>query len=186
MTARAEAAHETGERILAAALARFGADYYDDVTLDAIAADAAVTTQTVLRRFGSKDGLVRALHERLGPEVLAQRDEAPAGDVVGAVANLVEHYEAVGDLDIRLIRQEERVPAFADVTAAGRRYHADWVATVFAPWLDVRRGSARDRLLAQLAATCDVQTWHLLRRQHGLPRTETERALVEMLEGVLS
>src|SRR5690242_12712167 len=47
--------------------------------------------------------------------------------------------------------------------------------------LDARTGAARKRLLAQLVAICDVYTWFLLRRQRGLTRRETERALLEML-----
>ena len=47
MTARADAARETGERIQAAAFALFSTRYYDDVTLDAIASDADVTVAAV-------------------------------------------------------------------------------------------------------------------------------------------
>ena len=43
MCARAESAVATGERIVTAATSRLTRDYYDDVTLDAIAADAGVT-----------------------------------------------------------------------------------------------------------------------------------------------
>ena len=186
MTARAEAAQETGERILAAALARFTIEYYDDVTLDEIAADANVTVQTVIRRFGSKDGLVRSLITTVTPQVAGQRGEAPVGDIDGTAANLVEHYEQMGDMVMLLVRQEERVPAYAEATAVGKRYHSDWVRTVFAPWLDARQGVERGRLHAQLVATCDVFTWYLLRRQQGLSRRQTELALIELLEGVLS
>jgi hypothetical protein len=41
-------------------------------------------------------------------------------------------------------------------------------------------------LRAQLVAVCDVYTWRLLRRQSGLSRRQTELALTELLEGVLS
>lgn len=186
MTARADAARETGERIQAAAFARFSTRYYDDVTLDAIASDADVTVQTVIRRFGSKDGLVRALITPVTSQVSAQRGEAPVGDIVGTVANLVEHYERMGDLAMLLLRQEERVPPYAEATAVGKRFHSDWVRSVFAPWLDARSGVARERLHAQLVATCDVFTWYLLRRQQGLSRRQTELALTGLLEGVLS
>lgn len=185
MSARADASKATGERILQAGLARFSADYYDDVTLDAIATDAGVTVQTVIRRFGSKEGLVRALIEYEGGIVTSQRGEAPTGDVGGAIENLVEHYEQIGDLAMLLLRQEERVAPIAEATEAGKAFHAEWVDRVFAPWLDQKRAAARERLRAQLIAVCDVYTWYLLRRQSGLSRAGTEQALIELTKGVL-
>ncbi|WP_165821087.1 TetR/AcrR family transcriptional regulator [Nocardioides gansuensis] len=185
MTSRADAARQTGERILAAALDHFAAAYYDEVTLDAIAVDAGVSVQTVIRRFGSKEGIVRALVQVSRPRTESQRAEAPVGDIRGAVANLVEHYESEGDLILHVLRQELRVPAYAEVSAHGRRVHAEWIGRVFAPWLDAERGVDRRRMLAQLVAVCDLYTWFLLRRQQGLSQRQTELALVELLEGVL-
>ena len=155
MTARADAARETGERIQAAAFALFSTRYYDVVTLDA-------------------------------SQVSAQRGEAPVGDIAGTVANLVEHYERMGDLAMLLLRQEERVPTYAEATAVGKRFHSDWVRSVFVPWLDACTGVERERLHAQLVAICDVYTWDLLRRQQGLSRRQTELALTGLLKGVLS
>ena len=129
---RARAAEATRERILEAAFARFSTDYYEDVTLDAIAADADVTVQTVLRGFGNKENLVRTLTQSVTPQVTAQRDEAPSGDILQAVANVVDHYEAIGDLVMLLLRQEEQVAPFADATAFGKKYHSDG-STVCSP-----------------------------------------------------
>lgn len=185
-TTRARSAELTGERILDAAHARFAVADYDDVTLDQVAADAGVTVQTVLRRFASKEGVVGALSDRIRAQVLAQRGEAPVGDLAGAVANLVEHYELEGGLVLHLLRQELRVPAYAEVTAGGRRLHADWCARVFAPWLDGLGGADRRRRTAQVVAVCDVHTWSLLRRQEGLSRRQTELAIGELLTGVLT
>lgn len=185
MRARAESAAATAERILTAARARLGREPYDVVTLEDVAADAGVTVQTVLRRFGSKERLVRAIAEAAQPGIFAQRDEAPSGDVEAAIANLVEHYEQAGDEVLHLLRQEHRVPAFAEITAAGRAFHARWVDRVFAPWLARRSGVDRSRLRAQLIAVCDVHTWYLLRRQAGLSRRATRQALRELVEGIL-
>lgn len=184
-TTRAAKTRLTGERILAAGLARFTSAHYDEVTLDQVADDAGVTVQTVIRRFGSKEGLVRAIADSVGREVGVQRGAAPVGDLEGAVANLVEHYEHQGELALHLLRQENRVTAFAEATEYGKQFHADWCARVFAPWLDGLGGPDRARRLAQVIATCDVYTWYLLRRQRGLSRRQTETALTELLEGVL-
>jgi len=183
---RARAAEETKERVLRATFARIAVDYYDDVTLDAIAADAGVTVQTVLRRFRSKEGIVRALSESMSPDVTAQRDAAPVGDIAGAIANLVDHYESIGDLVMLLLRQEERVPPFGEITSFGRAYTVGWIDRVFAPWLIERTAEDRDLLHAQLFAVCDTYMWHLLRRQQSLSREKTERALIEIVNGLLS
>jgi AcrR family transcriptional regulator len=183
---RARSAQQNGERILDAAYTRFISAHYDEVTLDQIAADAGLTVQTVIRRFGSKEGIIRSLTELITARVAAQRGAAPVGDLRGAVANLVEHYEREGDMVLHLLRQEHRVPAYAEVTDRGRRLHSDWCARVFAPWLDGSNGVERQRRSAQVVAVCDVYTWYLLRRQRGLSRRQTELALVELLEGVLT
>jgi AcrR family transcriptional regulator len=185
MRARAASAAATAERVIAAARNRFGSPAYDEITLEALAADAGVTVQTVLRRFGSKEGVVRAAVAAVEPVLVAQRDAALPGDVPGAVANLVEHYELCGDLVMQLLRQELRVPVFAEITGTGRAYHASWIDRVFAPWLAKRTGEDHDRLRAQLGTACDVYTWHLLRRRAGLTRAATEQAIRELLEGVL-
>ncbi len=183
---RARAAQETKGRILQAALARISVDYYDDVTLEKIASDAGVTVQTVLRHFQSKDGLVRAITESRKPGVTAQRDEAPVGDIAGAIANVVDHYEAIGDLVMLLLRQEERVAPFAEITDFGKAYHVAWIDRVFAPWLDERTGEERRVLHAQLLALCDTYMWYLLRRQQGLSRAQAERALIEIVTRLLA
>ena len=186
MRDRALSTAATGTRIVEAARARLLVQAYDETTLDDVAADAGVTVQTVLRRFGSKEGLARAIADQIGQEAIPQRDSAPTGDVVGAVAVLIEHYEQLGDTVMQVLRQELRVPVFAEVTAVGRTYHRDWVARVFGPWLDRRAGPDRKRLHAQLVAACDVYTWFLLRRQGGLSRRSTEEAVRELVEGVLT
>ena len=183
---RAVSAAATGARILEVARARLLVQTYDEITLDDVAADAGVTVQTVLRRFGSKEALARAIADQIGQEAIPQRDSAPAGDVIGALAVLIEHYEQLGDMVMQVLRQELRVPVFAEFTAVGRAYHRDWIARVFAPWLDMRTGAGRERLHAQLVALCDVYTWFLLRRQAGLSRHSVELAIRELVEGVLT
>jgi hypothetical protein len=56
---------------------------------------------------------------------------------------------------------------------------------VFAPHLDGLRRPDRELRLAQLLAICDVYTWKLLRRDQGLSRARTERALAGMINGLV-
>ena len=60
MGARAEAVSATTARILDVAARAFTERPYDDVSLAAIADASGVTVQTLLRRWGSKEGLVDA------------------------------------------------------------------------------------------------------------------------------
>ncbi len=181
MTARAAAAARTGERILDAAVGLFWEQPTDRLSLDEVARRAEVSVQTVIRRFGGRDGLLAAAAEREAARVGAQRGEAPVGDVVGAVRILVDHYEEMGDRVLKLVAEEWHVPSLGPIVAQGRQVHREWCMRVFAPALSERSGADRERRLAQLVAVCDVQTWALLRRTCGLDRTDTEAALIELL-----
>jgi AcrR family transcriptional regulator len=183
--ARAQAAAENTRRIVAAAEELFAEHLYDQVSLADVAAGADVGLQTLIRRFPTKEALVAGVGQVVGGRVSAQRSEAPVGDVEGAVANLVEHYEDAGDMVLRLLAQEERVEAFRTITEHGRRMHCDWTRRVFAPQLEALDRPDRELRLAQLVAICDVYTWKLLRRDQGLSRARTARALVEMINGLV-
>ena len=185
MTARAQSAAQTGERILDAAVALFWEGPTDRLALDDVAARAGVSTQTVIRRFGGKEGLLVAAVQRESQRVGAQRATAPVGDVTGAVRVLVDHYEEMGDQVLVMLAAEPNVPGLAPIVDHGREVHREWCRRVFAPALAARSGVDRARLLAQLAAVCDVQTWKLLRRDGGLSRRQVERALVELLEPLM-
>lgn len=185
MTARAASSAATGERILDAALEMFWELPTDQISLDEVALRAGVSVQTVIRRFGGKDGLVAAAAERESAAISRQRDLAPAGDVTVAVQVLVEHYEGFGDRVLRMLAEEERIPALRQIADGGRALHRDWCTRVFAAALDSQSSTVRRRRLAQLVAVCDVYMWKLLRRDAGLSRRQTELAIVELLTPIL-
>src|SRR5215212_10073009 len=162
MGARAEAAEKTGRRILGATIELHRERYFDQVSLEDIAGRAGVTVQTVIRRFGSKERLIEAAAEEGTRQVVRQRDQAPVGDIEGALKNLVDHYEEWGQSALQLLAQEERVAAFRSITDAARAFHYEWVERTFAPQLAKRTGTARRRHLAELVAICDVYFWKLL------------------------
>ncbi|HEX5622331.1 MAG TPA: TetR/AcrR family transcriptional regulator [Solirubrobacteraceae bacterium] len=185
MLARAESAAATGERIIDAAIEAFWASPGLQVSLDEVARRAGVSVQTVIRRFGGRDGLIAATVEREAERVGRLRDQAPVGDAPGAVKVLMDHYEAMGDRVVRMLAEEVRDPALRPIAERGRILHREWCARVFAPALAGRTGADRRRTLAQLVAVCDVYTWKLLRRDTGLSRRQTELAIVELLEPIL-
>lgn len=184
MTARAEAAAETGERILSAVTALFWERPTDQVVLKDVADRAGVTVQTVIRRFGGREGLVAAAAERAMAQTGAERAVQP-GDLETAVTVLVDHYERNGVGVLRLLAAEEGSPALREFAEGGRRLHRDWCRTTFASALAGRTGVDRDRRLAQIVAVCDVYTWKLLRHDAGLSRRQTQLSMLELLEPLL-
>jgi AcrR family transcriptional regulator len=185
MIARAEATATTAERILDAAVEVFWELPTDQISLDEIARRAGVTVQTVIRRFGGRDGLIAAAVERESEKVRRQRDEALPGDPASAVRVLIEHYEVIGDRVLKMLAEEERIPGLRPIVDRGRTLHRAWCARVFGPALARLRGLERERRLAQFVALCDVYTWKLLRRDAGLSRRHTELALIELLNPLL-
>src|SRR3954454_12109855 len=183
MLSRAESAAATGERVLAAAWRRFSDSAYEQVRIADIAADAGVSEQTVYSRFGSKDQLcVAAWAWAIGPEG-ERRDRAPIGSVSEAVRLLYDSYEAQGDASLRLLAEEDRIPAIRRMTDAGRAWHRAWVERTFAPLLGRSRGAARERRVVKLVVATDILVWKLLRREMRLDRAGAERIVFDMVRG---
>ncbi|MFG1479193.1 TetR/AcrR family transcriptional regulator [Xanthobacter sp. V4C-4] len=177
--ARARAAELTAGRILDVFARRIRDDWLDQITLDQIAQEADVTVPTVVRHFGGKDGLLAAVQRRTAGEIHARRRIAP-GDVQGALAALIDDYEAAGDLVMRVLSQEERHAPFKAMADEGRREHRAWIAGIFAPWLDSLDAAARQARLDALVVATDLYVWKLLRRDMGRTPAET-RALMSTL-----
>jgi AcrR family transcriptional regulator len=187
MTQRGESAERTRLAIVDAALSFIPQRMWEELTIEEIAMRAGVSVRTVLRRFGSKDGLVEAAAERARELVADQRRGDRPGDLDSSIAELVEHYERWGDNAMWLLDHRRSVPVLEQVAVDGTRLHEDWVRRVFAPQLAAHpaRSALRRRLAAALGAVTDVHTWEMLRRRSGLSRDETETALRELCAGVL-
>jgi AcrR family transcriptional regulator len=181
--ARAQSQQRTRDALLDAAIDEFSGDRWQRTSLEALARRAGVTKQTLLRHFGSKDGLLEASIRRTSEIV---RPPAPAGDVPGTVRNLVKHYERYGDLMMRLLGEGNWFYLVRKATDRGREVHRQWVAHAFGPQLAQLDDRTRTRRLAQLVAVCDVYVWKLLRRDMQLGLPEAEVALIEMIEGLLA
>lgn len=183
-TARAEATRETGRRILQATGDLWRELPFDEITLQAIADRAEVSVQTVLRRYGSKEGVVEAVLAERTLGVRAHRDTAPAGDLDSALDVLLDHYEREGDAVLRTLAAEDRLEAARLIVATGRAYHRDWCARVFAPWLlPSEAGEHAARLDAFVAAT-DIYLWKLLRRDLGRSPESVRATFRALLDGL--
>jgi len=185
MTARAEAVAQTRERILRAAIARTDRLPLSAVSLADIATDAGVSVQTVLRQFGSRDGVIDAGIELALSEITEELLHAPPADLPGAMSVIVDHHEARGDIGILLLGQEAADPHAARITTKGRAMHRTWVESVFTPLLGDITGSEREEMIDMLVIATDVYTWKILRRDRGLSRKVVERRMLRLAETVL-
>lgn len=192
--ARAKAQERTRETLLQAAAEEVERDRWTQTSLESVAERAGVTKQTALRHFGSKQGLLDAVLNRTASTVVKERDQAPIGDIAGAVANLVRHYERYGDIVVRMLPYRdavvrvignEHLGSLRRVVDRGHELHEDWVLRTFEPQLADLDPSTRRRRLAQLVAVCDVYVWKVLRRDLDLDTDHVEAALTEMLERLL-
>lgn len=149
-----------------------------------MAADAGVTVQTVIRRFGGKEGLLESSSLKLRDEILGAREVA-VSDPSTALDTVIAEYEARGELVMRLLAQEDRFPAIRQVTDVGRKSHRDWVGQVFAPWLaklpTADRREAHDKLVIAL----DLYTWKLVRRDMGRSKPVLRKMMLTMCAAAL-
>jgi AcrR family transcriptional regulator len=183
MTARAEAVAETRERIVSAAVTLHLERLASDISLADIAAAAGVSVQTILRHFGSREGLSAAAEEWATREIERERRSAP-GDVTGAIRAVVEHYELRGDGVLLLLAQEAFEPFAARATAQGRAMHRRWAEEVFGPLLPA--GREAEALLDLLVVATDVYSWKLLRRDRRRSARTTRERMETLVRAVLA
>ena len=183
MTTRATAVEQTRQKVLEAAVALHLRRLSADISLADVGAEAGVSVQTVLRHFGTREGLLEAALDWATNDVAQERQAAP-GDVAGAVRAVVDHYELRGDGVLLLIAQEGSEAFAARVTAHGRAVHRRWVTETFGPLLPSGRG--HDEAVDLLVVATDVYTWKLLRRDRGLSVALTRRRMEALVRAVLA
>lgn len=153
--------------------------WVDEITLDAVAAASGTTRRTVIRLFGDKEGVLKAAIGLLRSEGRS-RFVLPK-DVKGdaAVRALVEHYEVVGDVVLRLLAQEDLHLALRQAMDHGREEHRAWLLERFAAELG---GQGRNGgKFAQLVIATDVYAWKLLRRDLRKTPEEVEHLISSMI-----
>ena len=183
MGARQQAKTATRDAIITAAIDTFMAERSFAITLPAVAERADVTVKTVLRHFGSRDGLVEAAWSRAYDEVMAERIP-PQGDREAALKVLIAHYERRGDVVLAMLA-EENDPRAARMNSAGQLGHRAWVEDVFADRLPGRTAE-RSRLIDVLVVATDVYAWKLLRIDRGLSVDDVADRMLLMTEALLA
>ena len=184
MVRRREQAEATAQRLLDAAWARFSTLPYESVRLSDVAAEAGVTVQTLHTKFGTKEELFTAAMSRWMAAQGSARVVARVGDIDDIVRVLYDNYDDQGEVGLRVMAQEDRIPAVRGYAELGRQWQRTWVATVFEPYL---ARSPRDRadLHESLIVACDILTWRLLRLEIGHPTTDARRIVRGMISALV-
>ncbi len=185
-TIQAEIAALTAQRIIQAGLTLFDEQWGDTITLEQIAERAGVTTQTLLRHFGSKENLADTISQEAFRLSQQQLIEPPVGDIAGIASGLVVYYEADGRRMLRGLAQEERYPELHSIIDVARTSHKAWLERAFASSLAPLEATERVRLLAQLYTLTSVYTWYQLRHDCTLSSEETANALQGMLTALFT
>lgn len=182
--ARAEAAAKTADAIVVACTNFLATEWYDDISLERLARAANVTVPTVLRHFGSKEGVLQAVGERFQVDAMVRRSIMP-GDIDGAIGVVVEDYEVGGDMVMQFLNQEGRIPGIKAITTIGRRGHRAWVREIFAPWLDGLSPEEEVWKLDGLVVSLDLYVWQVLRRDRGRSPDEVKRFMRSLVRGII-
>lgn len=178
MVARAESAEATRRRILDSAIGiLFGT--LAPLTLNQTASRAGVSSQTLLRVFGSRAALLEAAVNEAWRRVVDQRSAAPIGDVAASVKVLFIHYETYGDRLVQARARESLTPELSPGLHRAQADHRRWVVRTYRPQL-----ARRPEALSPLLAMTDVYTWKVLRRDLELDRREAEANLTAMLRAI--
>lgn len=157
---------------------------FDGVTLQGVADRAGLSLKSVVRYFGTKEGLFRACLEVSVAREQGMRD-VPAGDVAAVVRTLSERYEAIAERIVRNAEIEFRYPVMAEWVARVRASHTEWLARAFAPWLPTSGRVRKERLGALFWAT-EIRSWWALRHALGHDRASTERVMRSMLDALVA
>lgn len=183
-TKRAETTAQSRRTILTAAQELFRDEERFELPLDEVARRAGCSERTLIRHFGSKEGLLAAALVDAERGVVESRAARP-GDAAGSILGLVGHYEEDGDLVLRWLSLADRYPLVRQVTESGQRLHEDWVEEVFGPDLEALSRRERRHRKAVLATLTDVHVWAMLRRRQGLGRRAAETTILDLVEHAL-
>ncbi|MFN2594902.1 MAG: TetR/AcrR family transcriptional regulator [Actinomycetota bacterium] len=183
--ARAEAEQRTRAALLDSAEQAFFAGAWQATTLEAIAAGAGVTKQTLLRHFGTKDGLLEQTFQRAFERVQEQRMRVPGNDIEAAIENLLQHYDSVGDASLKIAAMRGG-GLIAEIGRRARQLHYDWIDHAFGARLGFMPQRERAHVRAVLITICDVRAWDILVNELGLNRGETKTALILSIRRLLT
>lgn len=185
MEKRAAGAQNTEKKILKGLFETWLETPLNEITLEKIAERSGVTVRTILRKFGSKEGLFEASLKGDIGSMAERKNRTLAGDLDSIMDTLMEEYEATGRAGIRTLAMEFELTQAAEIIAKGRKVHWTWCERVFAPYMDGLDAQKRHEMLGALYVETDVNCWKLLRMDFSYSAEETRQIMHTKLKGVL-
>jgi AcrR family transcriptional regulator len=155
-----------------------------ELTLDRISQRSGVTVRTILRKFGSKEGLLRACIEKEGDKFTSKRMQVTPGDLPAILDALLEEYEHMGDALIRTLTVEYEFPTTQGLLRKARQIHREWCANVFDPFLPLKSSDNYETYLSAFIAGTEFYLWKLLRRDLGKSKQECRQIFLFTLESL--
>lgn len=159
----------------------------EEFRLEDVAQAAGVSVQTILRAFGSKDGLlVKALeHEAPAAIDMSIYKDIKIEDLDQLITALFKIYEKIGDLVIHALAHEHRSPEFQKSLDVGRDFHKGLVSDTFGIHIQRRPPSERSALFHALMAATDIYVWKILRRDEVLSLDDSVATVVLTLKALI-
>jgi Bacterial regulatory proteins, tetR family len=184
MSSRAQAAEKTSNEIMRALGELWLIHSIHEITLDMIAEKAGVTVRTVLRKYGSKEGLMEAATEKDPVGIKSIKDTAIAGDIEMAATTLMKEYEYSGMAVIRTLAVENEFPFASKVLNKGRKFHKEWCERVFKPFLPKKADKNYHIMVGAFYAATDIYKWKLLRKDMGYSPEDTEKIFIKTIQAL--
>jgi AcrR family transcriptional regulator len=157
-----------------------------DITLEMIAKEAGVTTKTILRKFGSKNGLLNESLSYLATEIESERTLTKVGDIDKILEVLLTNYEKMGAAAIRTINLEPELEIARKIGAKGRALHRDWCIQMFAPYLPTEQSVDYEIQLNSFIAATEIYLWKLMRKDLMLSKEKTFSIFKNIIEGLIN
>jgi AcrR family transcriptional regulator len=185
MSNRAQSAEKTSVDILRVLGELWIKHSINEITLEMVAEKAGISVRTILRKYGSKEGLFEAAIKTDAAGIEAIKDKAETGNIAQAVELLMVEYERTGMAGIRTLAIEHDVPFAAKVLKKARTMHMEWCKRVFSPYLPEPADKLYSVRLGTFYAATDIYKWKLLRKDLGYSRSDTALIFTETLHGII-
>ena len=185
MSARAEASEMTSKEIIRVVGELWMKYSLNEITLEMIAQKTGVVVRTILRKFGSKEGLFEAAIRNDTTGIQDVRGKAQTGNIVQAISTLMIEYEYAGPAVIRTLAVENDFPVAVKILKKGRELHKEWCKRIFAEYLPASNNKEHQIMLGAFYAATDVYKWKLLRKDLGYSKEETEKIFIKTVRGII-
>lgn len=156
-----------------------------EITLEMVSGEAGVTTRTIMRKFGSKEGLLAESLTVLAAEIESSRKETKASDIDAVLQALLSNYETMGEAAIRTISLEPELEIARQIGQKGRELHRNWCIQMFSSYLPDPNTPEFEIQLNSFIAATEIYLWKLMRKDLKLSKEQTFEIFKNMINGLI-